>query len=301
MAAGGSLKVVLLALFANLGIAIAKLVAAIVTGSGSMMAESIHSFADAGNQALLIVGHKRSTRPADEKHPLGYQRETYFWALLVAAMLFVAGGLYSLYEGVHKFMDPHPLKHVGWAVGVLLFGLALEGYSLRAAWIEASSVRGKTPLMAWARRTGRVNLLVVLFEDIAAQAGMLIALIAVLLTWVTDNPVFDALGSCVIGLLLLVVAVFIATQVRRLIVGLSATEDVRGGIRTIWEDAGFDVLHIMAIWDGPSQVLVAAKIHPRDETLDAATLMQRINETEELVTREFPEVDVQFIEPDTVK
>lgn len=301
MAAGGSLKVVLLALFANLGIAIAKLVAAIFTHSGSMMAESIHSFADAGNQALLIVGHKRAQRPPDARHPLGYQRESYFWALLVAAMLFVAGGLYSLYEGIHKFMDPHPLKHAGWAIGVLVLGLLLEGYSLRAAWIEAARVRGKTPLFTWARRTGRVNLLVVLFEDIAAQAGLAIALVAILLTMITGSPLFDALGSCVIGVLLLVVAVFIATQVRRLIIGLSATEDIHGGIRTIWEAEGFEVLTLMAVWDGPGRALVACKVRPQDGTQDAETLMRRINEVEDRVTREHPEVDVQFVEPDTVQ
>jgi cation diffusion facilitator family transporter len=299
VSASGSMRVVVLALLANLGIALSKLVAAIVTGSGAMLAEAVHSFADAGNQGLLLVGHARASRPPDSRHPLGYRRETYFWALLVAALLFVLGGAFSLYEGVHKLTDPHPLSHVGWAIGILLVGVVLEGFSLRAAWKECRAARGDAGLLAWSRQTGDVNLLVVVFEDIAAMAGLVFALLAVALSAVTGDPLFDALGSCVIGVLLLVVAVFIASQVRRLIIGLSASEDLRAGIRAVWEEEGFEVLKLLAIWDGPSDVLVACKVRPFDRGQDAATLMRRINEVEARITVKWPAVDVQFIEPDT--
>ena len=298
MAAGGSVRIVVLALLANLGIAIAKLIAAFFTGSGSMLAESVHSFADSGNQALLLLGHRRSAMPADDKHPLGYGRESYFWALLVAAILFVLGGLFSLYEGIHKLQESKPLQHVGWAVGVLLLGCLLEGYSLRAAWMEAGRARGKTSLLRWARGTGNVNLLVVVFEDLAAMAGLVLALIAVLLTWVTGNPLYDALGSCVIGGLLLVVALFLGSQVRRLIIGLSASEDVRVGIEAIWARHGYEVLGLYAIWDGPARLLVATKVRPGSHEIDVSTLMRQLNEVENEVRSAYPQVAYHFVEPD---
>ncbi len=298
MAAGGSTRVVVLALLANAGIAIAKLVAALVTGSGSMLAESVHSFADSGNQGLLLLGHHRSQRPPDKHHPLGYGRAAYFWALLVAAILFVLGGMFSLYEGIHKLQEAKPLKHVGWAVGVLVFGCFLEGYSLRAAWLECNKARGKTSLLRWARGTGNVNLLVVVFEDLAAMAGLLLALLAVLLTWITGNPFFDALGSCVIGALLLVVAIFLGSQVRRLIIGLSASPDVQEGIQGIWERHGYEVLTLHVIWDGPARLLVATKVRPGEPSIDATSLMREINEVENEVRAAYPEVAYNFVEPD---
>lgn len=296
--ASGSTRVVVLALVANAGIGVAKLVAALFTRSGSMLAESVHSFADAGNQALLLLGERRAKRPADESHPLGYGRESFFWALLVAMILFTLGGVFSLYEGIHKLSASEPLRHAGWAVGVLVFGCLLEGYSLRAAWIEHLKVRGKRTLLRWARDTGNVNLLVVVFEDMAAMAGLLIALIAVLLSWITGDPLYDALGSCLIGLLLLVVAVFLASQVRRLIIGLSARPSVRDGITRIWQEHGYDVLGLYAIWDGPMRMLVACKVRPRDEDLDVATLMRRLNEVENAVRSAYPQVAFHFVEPD---
>jgi cation diffusion facilitator family transporter len=301
MAAGGSMRVVILALLANAGIGVAKLVAAIFTHSGSMLAEAVHSFADSGNQGLLLLGHARASKPPDPRHPLGYRREAYFWALVVAAILFVLGGVFSLYEGIHKLMDPHSISHAAWAVGVLVLGVVLEGASLRAAWVECRRVRGERSLMRWARETGDVNLLVVVFEDIAAMAGLVLALIAVLLSMLTGSSLFDAAGSCVIGVLLLAVAVFIGSQVRRLIIGLSATEPVRKGIEAIWNEEGFDVLTLLAIWDGPGNVLVACKVRPRTADMDAADLMRRINEVEQRVTEAYPMAGMQFVEPDTVR
>ena len=298
MSSGGSTRVVLLALGANTGIAIAKLFAALVTRSGSMMAESVHSFADAGNQALLLLGHHRAKNAPDERHPLGYGRESYFWALLVAAMLFVMGGVFSLYEGIHKLSAHEPLRQPGWAIGVLLIGLVLEGYSLYAAWKEVNGVRGKHSLLRWARGTGNVNLLVVLFEDLAAMLGLLIALIAILLTVATGNALFDAIGSCVLGALLLFVALFIGSQVRRLIIGLTAGDEIKEGIENIWATRGYEVLSLYAIWDGPERILVTCKVKPKDTHIDAATLMRQLNEIENVVRAHYPQVAFHFVEPD---
>ena len=298
MAAGGSTKVVVIALFANAGIGVAKLVAAIVTGSGSMMAEAVHSFADSGNQGLLLLGGHRAARPADEKHPLGYGREAYFWALLVACLLFVMGGAYSLYEGIHKLQSTEPLKNGGRAIGVLSFGILLEGYSLRAAWLEVDQARGKRGIMRWARTTGNVNLLVVFFEDIAAMLGLVLALLAIAISLMTENPFFDAIGSCVIGVLLLLIATFIGAQVRRLIIGLSANQDLVDGIRDLWTSKGYEVLGLHAIWDGPERVLVTCKVRPPDVTEDVATMMRALNDMEKRVRTTYPQVQFHFVEPD---
>jgi len=298
VATGGSLRVVVLALLANAGIGIAKLVAALVTHSGSMLAEAVHSFADCGNQALLLLGHHRAKRGADQRHPLGYGRESYFWALLVAVILFVLGGLFSLYEGVHKLQAAEPLHNVGWAIGVLVLSCALEGASLRAALRESRCARGQRSLLHWARGTGNVNLLVVVFEDLAAVSGLTLALVAVLLSWLTGDPLYDALGSCIIGVLLLVVAVFLSSQVRRLIIGLSTSEDVRAGITALWAGHGYDVLSLYAIWDGPEQLLVATKVRPPRGDVDAATLMRELNEVENEVRAAYPQVAYHFVEPD---
>ncbi len=298
VAAGGSVRIVILALLANAAIGVAKLIAALFTGSGSMLAEAVHSFADSGNQGLLLLGHKRASKKPDKRHPLGYGRESYFWALLVAVILFVLGGLFSLYEGIHKFSAGEPLEHVGWAVGVLILGCLLEGYSLRAAWIAAKAIRGERSLFRWARGTGNVNLLVVVFEDLAAMAGLVLALFAVILSWLTGDPFFDALGSCVIGVLLLLVAIFLSSLVRRLIIGLSTSEEVHTRITAIWTERGYEVLSLYAIWDGPEQMLVAAKVRPGDAGITAASLMRELNEVENEVRAAFPEVAYHFVEPD---
>jgi cation diffusion facilitator family transporter len=300
MSREGSRRVVLLAFFANLGMAIAKLVAALVTRSGAMLAEAIHSFADTGNQVLLLVGDSRAQRPPNERYPIGYARETYFWALLVAAMLFTLGGVFSAYEGVHKLVHPEPVSNIAWALGVLGVSLVLEGVSLRAAWIQVGKARGSKGLYAWARETGDVNLLVVAFEDLAALIGLGIALVALLLTWITGNPVCDAAGSCVLAALLLYVAVFLAAQVRRLIVGHSVGQEVRGVIESAWQAHGFDVLRLVAVWAGPHKLTVAAKVRPRDTSLSATALIALLNAAEQSVRERVPEVDMQFSEPDVV-
>lgn len=296
--AGGSTHVIVLALFANLGIAIAKLVVALITRSGAMMAEAIHSFADAGNQGLLLLGEKRARRAPDAEHPLGYGREAYFWALLVAILLFTMGGVYSCYEGVHKLLHPTPVIKPMWALGVLLFGMVLEGYSLRAAWIEYRRANPDQGLFVWARGTGKVNLLVVVFEDLAAMFGLIIAFVAIGLAWLTDNPIFDALGTLVLGVLLLVVAVFLLVQVRRLIVGFSAGPTIRDGMAAIWERRGFDVSRLSVMWCGPDQMLVVGKVVPRDTDVPRDRLIEAMDEADREVHERYPEVRYHYVEPD---
>jgi cation diffusion facilitator family transporter len=231
---------------------------------------------------------------------MGYGREAYFWALLVAVLLFTLGGLFSGYEGVHKLLHPEPLANVGWAAGVLGVAIVLEGYSLRAAWREVTRARGSRPFTRWARLTGDVNLLVVAYEDLAAMVGLVIALIAVLLTWVTGNPLFDAIGSCVLAVLLLYVASFLGAQVRRLITGHAVEPELRQALQEVWQAHGFDVLRLVAVWAGPRQMTVAAKVKPREKDLAAATLMARINAAERAVRERVPQVTMQFSEPDDV-
>jgi len=298
MSHGGSKKVVVLALLANGGIAAAKFVAALATGSGAMMAEAIHSAADCGNQALLLVGAARAGRPATDEHPLGFGREAYFWAMLVAVMLFTLGGVFSVYEGIQKLLHPHELDHVQWAVGVLVFSLILEAISFRAAWDAVCRVKGNRGLLAWARTTGDVDLLVVTFEDIAALLGLFLALLSILFAFLTRRTEFDAAGSILIGVVLLAVALFIGAQIRRLIVGFSVDVEVRERIAGVWRERGFDVLHLIAVWTGPRKVMLAVKVRLPEAQLDARQLVDRMNAAEAAVRAEFPQIAFSFVEPD---
>lgn len=298
MAAGGSVKVVLIALLMNTILAIAKFVAAFMTKSGAMLAEALHSVADAGNQVLLLVGEKRSDKAADVRHPLGYGRESYFWAMLVAVILFTMGGLYSLTEGWHKLHHPEPLSHPWVAIGVLLFGIVLDSISMIAALKEVNKERGKTPFFTWAKQTGRVNLLVITFEDAAALCGLVLALAAVLLAWLLENPLFDAIGTILIGVLLLAVAVYLANQIRRLIVGFSVQPKTLEGIRGIWKVRGFDVIELAAIWGGPDEILVLARVKPVDLGTDAATLIELVNAAEREICTTYPLIRIHYVEPD---
>ena len=300
MSHGGSRRVVLVALAANLAISIAKLAAALATRSGSMLAEAIHSFADSGNQGLLLVGDARASRPASERYPMGYGREAYFWALLVAVLLFTLGGVFSAYEGIHKLAHPEPISHVGWAIAVLGISLVLEGASFRTAWAEVGRVRGKRRLFGWARETGDVNLLVVAFEDLAALIGLAIALVAVGLTSITGDPIYDAVGSCALAGLLLAVAVFLGSQVRRLITGHTVGPELSAVLDEVWTAHGFKVLRLAAVWAGPHKMTVATKVCPADQTITAAVLIDRINAAEAAVRARVPEVTLQFSEPDHV-
>lgn len=299
MSAGAdSLKSVLYALGANFGIALAKTAAAIITKSGSMMAEAIHSFADCSNQVLLLWGMKQAKQPASADFPMGHGKAIYFWSFLVAVLLFTVGGLFSAYEGWHKLHDPQPLNSPWIAVGVLVFGLALECVSLRACLVEVNKVRNGRSLWQWFRQSRQAELVVILGEDIAALFGLGLALVFILLTIATGNPIYDAIGTLAIGILLLVVAVLVAVEVKALLVGQSADTPMREGIhRNLALHPGVEqILHIITLHFGDHvMVAVKAKMKPQPS---ADALCEVINEAERGLKQEFPGVKWVFFEPD---
>ncbi len=214
-----SLKAVLLALGANFAIFLSKLAAAVLTGSGAMLAEAIHSLADCGNQGLLLLGMRQAKRPPSEDYPLGWGRALYFWSFLVAILLFSVGGMFSIYEGVHKLGSPEPLQRPWLAVGVLVFGIVMEGISMRGCMQEVNKARDGMGLWQWFRETRSSELLVIFGEDLAALLGLALALLAILATILTGNLLFDAVGTIAIGVLLVVVAIAVAVEVKALLIG----------------------------------------------------------------------------------
>jgi len=295
---GSTAKAILYAFLANLGIAFAKLGAAIYTTSGSMMAEAIHSFADSGNQILLYVGLRGSSRAADEDHPMGYGKLSYFWSFIVAIMLFSLGGLFSIYEGWHKLYDPEPLREVWVALVVLGGAIVLESGSLWGALREINLMRREKPMLRWLKETRNAEIVVVLGEDIAAIIGLILAFIFLSITAVTDDPLFDALGSISIGVVLILVALFLAVRTQALLVGKSAEPDLRNLIEQVIseDDAIASLLNTITVQFGP-RVMLAAKIQMREDmTLGVA--IDRINQLEVRIKSEFPEVAWCFIEPD---
>ncbi len=228
---GSSLKAILYAFLANLGIALAKLAAATYTNSGSMLAEAIHSFADCGNQVLLYIGLKQAQKPPDATHPLGYGRVTYFWSFIVALLLFSMGGLFSFNEGWHKLHASEPLNKAWVALLVLGVSVVLEFGSMMGCLREIKKLRGERSLTYWVRNTRNAELVVVLGEDVAALFGLVLAFVFVALAALTGNMMFDAIGSMVIGVVLVCVSVFIALRIKGLIVGKSAEEDLQEALK----------------------------------------------------------------------
>ena len=211
--AGGSRRAIIAAFFANLAVAIAKFAGFLITTSSSMLAESIHSVADTSNQALLLLGGRRAAKPATPEHPFGYGRERYFWAFIVALVLFTLGSAFALFEGTEKLRHPEPLESPEWAIGILLVAIVLEGASLRTAVVEANRIRDRASWVAYIRRSKEPELPVVLLEDAGAMIGLVIALTAISLSAITDNPRWDGWGSIVIGLLLGVIALVLAAEI----------------------------------------------------------------------------------------
>ena len=295
---GSSNNAILYALVANFGIAVSKLAAALYTGSGSMLAEAIHSFADCANQVLLFVGIRQSKRPASREYPLGYGKVTYFWSFVVALLLFSLGGLFSIYEGWHKFHDTEPVTGLGVALTVLAVSILLESGSLAGCLKEIGRLRGDRSLGYWIKNTRNAELVVVLGEDVAALIGLALAFGFVGLTAITGNPQFDAMGSISIGVVLVAVAFFIGIRIKGLIVGKSAEEDVEEAIREeIRRAPGIEqLLRALTMQFGP-QVMLAAKVQmtPGMSIEDAVT---RINELETRIHEKFPEIAWCFIEPD---
>jgi cation diffusion facilitator family transporter len=293
-----SLKSVLYALGANFGIALGKTVAAVVTNSGSMVAEAIHSYADCGNQALLLWGLRAAKQPPSADFPMGHGKAIYFWSFLVALLLFSVGGMFSVYEGWHKLQAPEPIAAPWIALAVLVFSVVLEAFSLAAAVREINHVRGRRSWLRWFRESRQSEMVVVFGEDVAALCGLVFALLAVLLTVLTGNALWDALGSILIGVLLIVVAIGVATEVKALLVGQSAEAPVREGIAALVSahPAVAQLLELITLHFG-DDVMVAVKARMKDAA-STTELCERINDAEAQVKREFPQVKWVFFEPD---
>lgn len=295
----GSTRAVALALTANGGIAISKFAVFLLTGSSSLLTEAIHSAADCANQVLLFLGMRQGTRPPSAKHPLGHGQAAFVASFLVALLLFSVGGLYSLVEGLHKIRHPEQPHHLGWAVVLLLFAVALEGWSLRGALQAAATERQGRSLLRYLRQSSSTELVVVLAEDIAALLGLLFALVAVLLTMATGNPVWDGVGSVAIGLLLIAVAAFVGVEVTSLLLNEAPPLALRARIRVaVNEDPAVDhVLNLVAVIVGSDRLMVALQVKFHAQPSGAA-LVDAINALERRLHERFPQIQHLFVEPD---
>ncbi|HEX8630721.1 MAG TPA: cation diffusion facilitator family transporter [Catenuloplanes sp.] len=302
MSAGGGTKAIVAALIANLGIAVTKFIAFLLTGLSSMLAESIHSVADSGNQALLLVGGKRAQRRATAAHPFGYGRERYIYAFIVSIVLFSVGGLFALYEAWHKFTHGSE-GGTKWAwvpIVVLVVAIGLETYSFRTAIVESNKVRGKTSWVNFVRRAKAPELPVVLLEDLGALLGLVFALFGVSMTLITHDHRWDALGTAMIGVLLVAIAVILALETKSLLLGEGASpEDLEKIERAIVASGGGvdRIIHMKTLHLGPEELLVAAKIAVQpNET--AQQIAEHINGTEARIREAVPIARVIYLEPD---
>ncbi|WLT31821.1 cation diffusion facilitator family transporter [Geothrix sp. PMB-07] len=295
----GSTRAVALALTANGGIALSKFAVFLLTGSSSLLTEAIHSAADCANQVLLFLGMRQGARPPSAKHPLGHGQAAFVASFLVALLLFSVGGLYSLVEGLHKIRHPEQPHHLSWAVALLLFAVALEGWSLRGALQAAATERHGRSLLRYLRQSSSTELVVVLAEDIAALVGLLFALAAVLLTMATGNPVWDGVGSVAIGLLLIAVAAFVGVEVTSLLLNEAPPLALRARIRAaVNEDPAVNhVLNLVAVIVGSDRLMVALQVKFHEQSSGAA-LVEAINALERRLHERFPQVQHLFVEPD---
>ena len=292
-----SLKTIFYALGANFAIFVAKLVAAVITGSGAMTAEAVHSLADCGNQGLLLLGMKSAKAPPTPEHPLGHGKAVYFWSFLVALMLFSVGGAFSIYEGIHKLHEPQPLTRAWIAVAVLTFGIVAESFSMWGCLREVNKARGSRSLWRWFRESRQSELVVILGEDFAALLGLALALIAVLLTMLTGNPMWDGLGSMWIGVVLIAVAFGIGNEIMALLIGQSADPATVASLRRFVEaHEGVDEVYRVLTLQLGTSLMVSLKVKIKAKS--AAELVSRINEVEAALRIEFPEIQWLFFEPD---
>ena len=302
MSASGGTKAIIAAFSANLGIAVTKFVAFIFSGSSSMLAESVHSVADAGNQLLLLLGGRKSRRAADAKHPFGYGRERYVFAFVVSIILFSVGGVFSLYEGVDKITHPHEIEVPWLPIVVLLVAIVLESFSLRTAVIESNHVRGDQGWIAFIRHAKQPELPVVLLEDIAALFGLVFALTGVGLTILTGEPIWDGIGTVAIGVLLVTVAIVLGIETKSLLVGEGAS---RGDVKKIQDAFNASkkvdaVIHMKTLYLGPDELLVAAKVaFPKATRL--TDIAKAIDEVETEIREAVPVARVIYIEPDVYR
>ena len=295
---GNSIRAIFFALGANFAIFVAKLVAALMTGSGAMLAEAVHSLADCGNQILLLFGIRQAKKPPSPDYPLGYGKVVYFWSFLVALMLFSVGGMFSLYEGWHKLHEDQPMSSPWIAVGVLIFSIVVEGVSMRACMVEVNKARAGRSLWRWFRSTRQIELVVIFGEDLAALFGLVFALGAVVLTMLTGNPLWDALGTLAIGVLLVVVAIFISIEVKAMLIGQSVEPETRERMQAFLEQRPEieKVYNLLTLQLG-SDVMVSIKAKMQGEE-SALGMIAQINAIERELKRRFPEVRFSFFEPD---
>ena len=299
MAASGGTKAILAAFFANLGIAIAKFVAFAFTGASSMLAEAIHSCADTGNQALLLLGGRLAKREATTTHPFGYGRERYFWSFVVALVLFSVGSMFAVYEGVEKIRHPHEINAPIWAFAVLSIGIVLEGFSFRTAIVQSNLIRGDLSWTTFIRRSRVPELPVVLLEDLGALIGLVLALGALAIAVTFDAPVWDGIGTLSIGVLLGLIAVVLAIEMKSLLIGEGATAKTKAKIVSAVEsvDGVERIIHIRTQHLGPDELLVGAKV-AFDPNYTTRELTDTINEIEARVRSDVPEARPMYIEPD---
>ncbi|MEV6959176.1 cation diffusion facilitator family transporter [Streptomyces sp. NPDC051207] len=299
MSASGGTKAIVAALVANLAIAVAKFVAFLFSGSSSMLAESVHSLADSGNQGLLLVGGKRAKREATPQHPFGYGRERYIYAFLVSIVLFSVGGMFALYEGYEKIKHPHELDNWYWPVGVLVFAIIAETFSFRTAIQESNALRGKRSWKEFVRHSKAPELPVVLLEDLGALVGLILALVGVSLALATGNGVWDGIGTLCIGVLLILIALVLAVETKSLLLGEAAGLDEVRKIEAAVVDGTTvtDIIHMRTLHLGPEELLVAAKIAVgHDDT--AAKIAAAINAAEARIREAVPIARVIYLEPD---
>ncbi len=299
MSAGSdSLRSILFALGANFLIAIAKTAGAIFTGSSSMLAEAIHSYADCANQGLLLWGLREGRRPANADHPLGYGKAVYFWSFIVALMLFSMGGMFSIYEGVHKWSVAQPIENAWVAVAILTFGIAAESVSLWGCLREVNKERGQQGLWRWFRTSRQSEMLVVLAEDLAALGGLAMALTFIGIAVATGNPVWDAAGSICIGALLVLVAVLVGVEIKSLLIGQGVEDRTLARMRShLAAEPDVESLYNVITQQMGNDVMVAVKARMRPVP-SAAALVEAINRVEQKFREAFPEVRWLFFEPD---
>lgn len=299
MSTEGGTKAVVAALMANTGIAISKFVAFAITGSTSMLSEAIHSVADSMNQVLLLVGGKRSKRVADEKYQFGYGRVRYVYGFMVAIVLFMVGGIYSLYEGWHKWNHPEPVNEYWIAIGVLSIAIVLESFSLRTAIIETNKVRGKRSFAKFVRDSRQPELPVILLEDFGALIGLIFAMIGVSAAVITGDGRWDGLGAMAIGSLLIVIAVILVREMSAMLVGEGALPEEYDAVQTALESAPLveRVIHLRTLHVGPDALLVGAKI-AITKSDSAEEIARGIDEAERLLRMAVPSAKYVFLEPD---
>lgn len=301
--AGGneSSGAILAAFLANAGIAVAKFVGFLITGSSSLLAESIHSVADSGNQGLLALGGYRARRPPSPLHPFGYGRSRYFYAFVVAVVLFTVGGLFAIYEGWHKISDPHDVTSPAVAFAILGVAIALETYALRTAMKNSRPFKGRKGWIEFIRTSRSPELPVLLLEDSAALLGLVFATVGIALALITGDPVWDGIGTLAIGVLLVLVAIVLAFEMHSLLLGEAADPATVAQIETALAGAPEvkRLIHVLTQHLGPEELLVAAKVE-FDPTLEVPELVAAIDAAEGRVRRTVPIATVLYVEPDVV-